>query len=96
MLKADLRTQQIVASISIDAPKIGRSTTRINWLLRQLKSSPPDVRLESWGKHSRSSMSDLLANVRNKQSLLIPNDNRDIISFTISLIRPMGLFPAGE
>lgn len=89
-LRADLRAQQIVLSVSIDAPKIGRSTTRINWLLRQLKSAPPDVRLDSWGKHSRSSMSDLLANVRNNQSLLIPNDNRDIISFTVSLIRPMG------
>lgn len=90
-LKADMRAQQIVVSISLDAPKTGRDTTRINWLLRQLKSSSPDVRLDSWGMRSRSSMSDLLDNVRNKPSLLIPLDNREIISFTVSLTRPMGL-----
>ena len=90
-LRADLRAQQIVVSVSIDAPKTGRATTRINWLLRQLKSTSPDVRLDSWGMRSRSSMSDLLGNVRNNQSLLIPLDNREIVSFTVSLTRPMGL-----
>lgn len=90
-LKADLRAQQIVVSVSIDAPKIGKTTTRINWLLRQLKSTSPDVRLDSWGMRSRASMSDLLGNVRNNQSLLIPIDNRELVSFTVSLIRPMGL-----
>ncbi len=89
--KADLRARQIVASISIDAPETGRATTRINWLLRQLKSSPADVRLDSWAKWSRSSMSELLASVRSNQSLLIPDDGREIVSFDVSLIRPMGL-----
>ena len=36
-------------------------------------------------------MSDLLGNVRNNQSILIPIDNREIVSFTVSLTRPMGL-----
>jgi len=36
-------------------------------------------------------MSDLLANVRNKPSLLVPLDNRELVSFTVSLARPMGL-----
>lgn len=89
-LNADLRAQQIVASISIEAPNTGRATTRINWLLRQLKSTSADVRLDSWGMRSRSSMSDLLGNVRKNQSLLIPIDQRDIVSFTVSLTRPMG------
>jgi len=87
----DLRAQQIVASVSIDAPKTGRATTRVNWLLRQLKATSPDVRLDSWGMRSRSSMSDLLGNVRNNQSLLIPVDNREIVSLTVSLARSMGL-----
>ena len=90
-LKADLRAQQIVLSVSIDAPKTGRTMTRINWLLRQLKSTSADVRLDSWGMRARSSMSDLLGNVRNNQSLLIPVDNRELVSFAVSLIRPMGL-----
>ncbi len=90
-LRADLRAQQVVVSVSIDAPKTGRAATRINWLLRQLKSTSPDVRLDSWGMRSRSSMSDLLGNVRKHQSLLIPIDNREIVSFTVSLTRAMGL-----
>lgn len=88
---ADLRGQQVVASVSVSAPKSGRSTTRINWLLRQLKSSPDDVRIDSWGLRSRTSMSDLLGNVRHKQELLVPTDKRDIVQFTLSLSRPMGL-----
>ncbi len=90
-ISADLRAQQIVMSVSIDAPKNKRAATRINWLLRQLKSTSPDVRLDSWGVRSRSSVSDLLGNVRNNQSLLIPIQNREIASFTVSLTRPMGL-----
>ena len=89
--RADLRAQQVVVSVSIDAPKTGRATTKINWLLRQLKSTSPDVRLDSWGVRSRSSMSDLLGNVRKNQSLLVPIDNREIVSFTVSLTRSMGL-----
>lgn len=90
-IKADLRARQIVASVSLAAPREGKATTRINWLLRQLKLSSPDIRLDSWGLRSRSSMSDLLANVRSNQSLLVPVDNREIVSFTVSLARPMGL-----
>ncbi len=36
-------------------------------------------------------MSDLLGNVQNKPTLLVYEDNREIISFTVSLTRPMGL-----
>lgn len=88
---ADLRAQQIVASISVAAPQAGRATTKINWLLRQLKSTSPDVRIDSWGKRSRTSMADLLGNVRQKQELLVPADNKEIASFTVSLTRPMGM-----
>jgi hypothetical protein len=90
-LNVDLRAQQIVASVSVKAPEKGKAKTKINWLLRQLKSTSPDVRLDSWGLRSRSSMSDLLGAVQNNQSLLVPIDNRDIVSFTVSLARPMGL-----
>ena len=88
---ADLRAQQIVASVSVAAPQTGRAVTKINWLLRQLKSASPDVRIDSWGKRSRNSMADLLSNVRQKQELLVPLDNREIVTFTVSLSRPMGM-----
>jgi len=90
-LKADLRAQQIVASVSLNAPRQGRPMTRINWLLRQLKSSSPNVRIDSWGLRARSSMCDLLGNVRKKPDLLTPTDDREIVSFRVSLARSMGL-----
>jgi hypothetical protein len=36
-------------------------------------------------------MSDLLGNVRSNPALLFPVDDREIVSFTVSLTRPMGL-----
>ena len=36
-------------------------------------------------------MSELLADVRRKPELLVPPDNREIGSFTVSLARPMGM-----
>ena len=90
-LKADLRAQQIIASVTFDAPKTGRASTRINWLVRQLKVSSPDVCLDSWGLRARSSMSELLEKVRQKPDLLVPPDNRDIVAFSVSLTRPMGM-----
>jgi len=90
-LNADLRAQQIVASVTVRAPKTGRPMTRINWLLRQLKTSSPNVRLDSWGTRSRTSMSDLLSSVRSNSKLLVPVDKREIMSFTVSLSKPMGL-----
>lgn len=36
-------------------------------------------------------MSELLGKVRDNQSLLIPTDNRELVSFAVSLMRPMGL-----
>ncbi|MFK5922917.1 MAG: hypothetical protein QM496_12115 [Verrucomicrobiota bacterium] len=90
-LNVDLRGQQIITSISVKAPKTGRATTKINWLLRQLKSTSANVRVDSWAARSRTSMADLLGNVRNKPELLVPADNKEIVSFTVSLSRPMGM-----
>jgi hypothetical protein len=90
-LNADLRAQQIVASVSVSAPKTGRPLTKINWLLRQLKATKANVILDSWGARSRTSMSDLLKNVREKPELLIPIDNKEIMTFTVSISMTMGM-----
>ena len=95
-LTANMEAQQIEASVSIDAPETGRATTRINWLLRQLKSTPPEVRIDSWGIRSRESLSEMLGTARNNPSLLIPPDNREIAKFAVTLTRPMGLKRSGN
>jgi hypothetical protein len=35
-ITADLRARSVVCSVDIDAPKEGRPTTKVNWLVRQL------------------------------------------------------------
>lgn len=90
-ITADLRAQQIKTSINVDAPESGRPLTRINWLLRQLKKTSVDVTVEAWGLRARNSMSELLSIALDKPEKLIPDDNREIKSFSITLIEKMGL-----
>ncbi len=90
VLKADLRAKQIVASIKISAPQIGRSSSRINWLLRQLKNTSHDTRIDSWATGSSSSMSELLGDVKQNISIITPANKKNLRYFTISVSRPMG------
>ncbi|MBN4046809.1 hypothetical protein JYT90_00670 [bacterium AH-315-P07] len=91
MLSVNLLAQQIELSVSMDAPKTGRSSTRINWLLKQLKDTTLKVRLDSWAARSRESLSEMLDTARNDQALLVPANNKDIAKFTVTLSRNMGL-----
>lgn len=95
-LQADLRAQRIITSVSFPAPSEGRPKTRVNWLMRQLKKSPSNVRVDCFGVRSKQSMSDLLEKVRMKPEVLLPVDGRDIGSFEVAISRPMGLKRSGS
>jgi len=94
-LSADLRTSQVSASITINAPREGRPMTRVNWLLRQLKEAPEGVRIDAYALHSRISTSALLKDVRDKPTLLITDSKRELKAFTITLTAPMGIKRGG-
>ena len=87
---ADLRAGQVHCQIDIDAPKEGRPTTRINWLVRQLKDAGPDVRIESFATHARAGNAELLKDVRDNPKLLVPASGRDIRSFRVAHTLPLG------
>lgn len=91
VVMANLEAQKIEISVSLDAPSEGRAKTRVNWLLKQLRETKLDVRLDSWGARSRESLSEMLTSVRDNPSLLMPPENREITKFTITLSRKMGL-----
>ena len=40
IITADLRASTVTCHVDIDAPREGRPTTRVNWLVRQLKNTP--------------------------------------------------------
>ena len=62
----------------MDAPKEGRPTTRVNWLIRQLKTAPESVRVEAFALNTRGAgATELLGKVREDPNLLIADPKRE-------------------
>jgi hypothetical protein len=90
-ITVDIRAGQILTSIIVDAPKEGRAQTRVNWLLRQLKKSPPGLRIETRVKRAATAAAAcLLSDAIDKPELLVPSDGKEISQFIITMISPMG------
>lgn len=88
---ADLRANRVTCFVDVAAPQEGRQTTRVNWIVRQLKDARPEVRVEAFAARARGAGSaELLADVRADPKLLVPDPNRDIRSFRIALSVPAG------
>lgn len=91
-VEADLRARLTRASVKVPAPKEGRAQTRINWILRQLKKAPDDLRVEIQFARTKEATAMLLRDAREDPAgLLSPTDpKREPRSFTLSLARPLG------
>jgi hypothetical protein len=88
---ADLRASRVTCYVDIDAPKEGRPTTRVNWLIRQLKAAPESLRVEAFVVNQRGDGSaELLSAVRENPGILITDSKRELRSFRIALSVPMG------
>jgi hypothetical protein len=46
-ITADLRAGLIQCAVTVPAPREGRSTTRVNWLVRQLQTGPGNLCIEA-------------------------------------------------
>lgn len=92
-ITADLRARQVMTAVAVAAPKEGRPSARINWMVRQLKEAPPDLRVEVAFSGARETTSLLLRDVREyPERLLSPTDRkRPPRAFTLTLTRPMGI-----
>ncbi|WP_170219400.1 TerD family protein [Nocardioides litoris] len=90
---ADLRADRASASITVPAPRgETRALTRVNWLLRQLPEHAKDsIRIEAHLAGPRStSTAALLGKARQDPACLLPEDQREIRSFTVSMDVPLG------
>jgi hypothetical protein len=90
VITANLRERSISVALGLAAPKDKqRSTSRLNWLLRQLaKTDPNDIYIRcNWpGRASQTQAS--LADIRQKPELpLSGNDSMAPVSFEILLVR---------
>lgn len=91
-IAADLRARLTRVSVRVPAPKEGRPLTRINWLLRQLKQAPDDLRIDIQFARTKETVGMKLGEARqDPKKLLSPSDpKREPRSFELSLGRPLG------
>jgi len=88
---ADLRASRVTCHVELDAPREGRATTRVNWLIRQLKNAPETLRVEAFANHARgSSTAELLRNVRENPACLVADASRELRSFRIATTTQLG------
>lgn len=91
IVTADLRSSKVTCHVDVDAPREGRPTTRVNWLVRQLKGAPDGVRVEAFAAHARgSSAAGLLGAVREDPATLVVDTGKEIRSFRLALISNLG------
>ncbi|WP_438354369.1 hypothetical protein [Microbacterium sp. CJ88] len=89
-IAVDIRAAQIMCSFTTHAPGEGRPTTRVNWLLRQLKDAPDTLRIEAFAARQRGGTAELLGTVRENPAVLVADPSKEIKSFTITYLSKMG------
>ncbi|HEU0019330.1 MAG TPA: hypothetical protein VFQ14_03465 [Thermoleophilaceae bacterium] len=91
-LEANLRTRKVTTSVEIAAPRDGRPKTRINWLLRQLRHAPPDLRIDVSFVNARETSSLLLSEANETPARLLSGTDpkRPPRTFRVALTRKMG------
>lgn len=91
IVTADLRASRVTCHVDVDAPREGRPTTRVNWLVRQLKNAPDSARVEAFANHGRgSSAAELLSTVRENPASLVTDPSKEFRSFRIAASAPLG------
>jgi hypothetical protein len=91
VITADLRAGKVTCHVDLDAPREGRPTTRVNWLVRQLKNAPDATRVECFNSHSRgSSAAELLSTIRENPAALVTDPARDIRTFRVAAASTLG------
>jgi hypothetical protein len=91
VVTADLRANKVTCHLDVDAPRTGRATTRVNWLVRQLKGATDTLRLEAFVANQRGpGMAELLGRTREDPNLLIADPKKELRSFRVACTAPMG------
>ena len=91
VVTADLRAGKVTCYVDVDAPKEGRATTRVNWLLRQLKDAPDATRVEAFVAHARGSQAaELLGSVRENPASLVLDPTKELRSFRLAVSSTLG------
>jgi len=92
-LSADLKTRTISASLHLDAPGDGRPRTRVNWLVRQLRTDAPgNLRVVTSFESRSVTTSTLLETLKEQPDEALLEDRRIAPRrFEATLTRDMGM-----
>lgn len=91
VVTADLRASKVTCHVDVEAPKEGRATTRVNWLVRQLKNAPESTRVEAFVNHGRgSTTAELLGAVRENPGSLVGDPSKDLRAFRVAATSNLG------
>lgn len=90
-LLADLRAQQLVASVTVGAPQDKGAIGRVSWLANQLKDVNPSVVLEAYPKNAKTGPTATLARVLEDRHVLVGEDKREAFKFRVVWRRDMGM-----
>lgn len=91
VVTVDLRANRVTCHVDLDAPREGRPTTRVNWLIRQLRNAPDSVRVEAFTAHQRGpGQAELLRVVREDPTVLLSDAQRELRAFRIAVASPTG------
>jgi hypothetical protein len=87
----DLRANRVDCSTTIAAPAEGRSTTRVNWLMRQLPDAPTNLHVRANAARARDTgPSYALGDLKAKTKVLVEHGHGDVRSFTLTLSQAAG------
>jgi hypothetical protein len=82
---ADLRAGLIHCAVTVPAPREGRSVTRVNWLVRQLKSAPKHLCIQPTTAWQRGrGPARTLEEARTDPKSLVEDPAHELRSFTLS------------
>ncbi|UUZ61496.1 hypothetical protein [Nocardioides sp. B-3] len=86
VVTADLRAGRVTCHVDVESPREGRPTTRVNWLVRQLKNAPDGTRVEAFVAHARGSQAaELLSTVRENPSSLVLDPAKELRTFRLAV-----------
>jgi hypothetical protein len=92
-LEADLRGRRFRTSVVINAPKEGRPSTRISWMLRQLASAKDDLLIEARYPNQKEPTSCSVKDARAKPDRLLyaADLKRDPLTFRLTVSKDLGM-----
>ena len=89
-VSANLHSMDATVSVNVDAPRTGRPATRLNWLLRQLKRAPADLRVSITFERTQLKASGALTELRESPKSALSETDRPPRSFTVAFTRRVG------